>query len=60
MSVPRQSRGLFVRIWNNFVASLSVRPNAKGDLVGRDPYGNEYWEIAANPRSAIVLHNGIE
>jgi hypothetical protein len=37
-----------------------VPPPAKGDLVGRDPYGNEYWEIAANPRSAIVLHNGIE
>ena len=45
-----KSRGLLSAIWNNFRKSLSVASAEEGALVGRDPFGNTFYEIPADPR----------
>ncbi len=46
----RQPSGLIMRIFANIRKSLHVKPNEKGNLIGRDPFGNVYYEIPANPK----------
>ena len=45
-----KSRGLLSAIWNNFRKSLSVASAEEGAIVGRDPFGNTFYEIPADPR----------
>ena len=43
--------GPFARVFINFWASLKREVNVpKGELIGKDPHGNKYFEIPADPR----------
>ncbi|XP_054931542.1 NADH dehydrogenase [ubiquinone] 1 alpha subcomplex assembly factor 2 isoform X2 [Dermacentor andersoni] len=41
-------RGIIVRIWNNFLSSITTKQSPHRE-VGRDHFGNKYFEIAADP-----------
>ncbi|XP_049515294.1 uncharacterized protein LOC119434115 isoform X1 [Dermacentor silvarum] len=41
-------RGVIVRIWNNFLSSITTKQSPHRE-VGRDHFGNRYFEIAADP-----------
>uniref|UniRef100_A0A131XS76 NADH dehydrogenase [ubiquinone] 1 alpha subcomplex assembly factor 2 n=1 Tax=Hyalomma excavatum TaxID=257692 RepID=A0A131XS76_9ACAR len=41
-------RGLVVRIWRNFLSSITTKPSPHKE-VGCDHFGNKYFEIAADP-----------
>ncbi|XP_075527449.1 NADH dehydrogenase [ubiquinone] 1 alpha subcomplex assembly factor 2 isoform X2 [Dermacentor variabilis] len=41
-------RGVIVRIWNNFLSSITTKQSPHRE-VGRDHFGNKYFEIAADP-----------
>jgi len=64
MSSANKGRGLFVRIFLNFRDSFNVLKTgsaiggSKGTLVGQDPYGNKYFEIAADPRQVVFWWEG--
>jgi NADH dehydrogenase [ubiquinone] 1 alpha subcomplex assembly factor 2 len=46
--MAREGRGLFRAVWNNFVSSLKPR-QIQGNLIGKDHFGNEYFEIPPDP-----------
>ena len=47
--VGPRGRGLLATVWNNFRKSFS--PSAEeGPMVGRDPFGNTFYEVPADPR----------
>ncbi|KAL3245002.1 hypothetical protein MRX96_018398 [Rhipicephalus microplus] len=46
MSSP--GRGVIARIWRNFLASITTKQLPQRE-VGRDHFGNKYFEIAADP-----------
>ena len=53
MSQAPKGRGLLQAIWNNFRKSLSVANAEEGAaIVGRDPFGNTFYEVPADPRWA--------
>eukprot|EP00088_Acartia_fossae_P003616 TRINITY_DN11533_c0_g1_i2.p1 TRINITY_DN11533_c0_g1~~TRINITY_DN11533_c0_g1_i2.p1 ORF type:complete len:184 (+),score=37.50 TRINITY_DN11533_c0_g1_i2:45-596(+) len=50
MSGAPKSRGMFQYVFKNFWNSLKVGKRQKvGNLVGRDPFGNVYYELPAQP-----------
>jgi len=51
MAGPPKSRGMIQYVFKHFWNSLKVakRPN-QGTLVGSDPYGNQYFELPAQPQ----------
>ena len=51
MAKPQIRPGPFARVFINFWASIRREVNVpKGELIGKDPYGNKYFEIPADPR----------
>ncbi|KAL1437779.1 hypothetical protein MTO96_048628 [Rhipicephalus appendiculatus] len=46
MSSP--GRGVIVRMWRNFLSSITTKQGPQRE-VGRDHFGNKYFEIAADP-----------
>lgn len=46
--MAREGRGVIVQIWKNFVASITTK-RLPGKEVGRDHFGNKYFEIPADP-----------
>ncbi|CAG0921721.1 unnamed protein product [Notodromas monacha] len=51
----RPPRNIFKIFWNNFTKSIRPRQVYSGDSVGKDRFGNEYFEIPADPSSARRL-----
>ncbi|XP_073999949.1 NADH dehydrogenase [ubiquinone] 1 alpha subcomplex assembly factor 2 [Rhodnius prolixus] len=47
--MSRDGRGLIVSIFKDFVNSLKPR-QSKGNFVGKDNYGNQYFETPSNHR----------
>ena len=55
MSQAPKSRGLLRAIWTNFRKSLGVKQGEEGALIGRDPFGNRFYEIPADPRYVYFI-----
>ena len=52
MAKPPYRPGPYAKIFINFCDSISPRRMfpSKGDLIGKDPFGNKFYEIPADPR----------
>ena len=52
MSKPPYRPGAYARVLINFWDSISPKRMfpPKGELIGKDPFGNKYYEIPADPR----------
>ena len=51
MSGGPKSRGLVRFVLNNFMNSFKVlKRQQQGNLVGKDPFGNRYYELPAEPQ----------
>ncbi|KAJ9582042.1 hypothetical protein L9F63_003625 [Diploptera punctata] len=47
--MAKEGRSILAYIFRNFINSLRPR-RISGDLVGKDYYGNKYYEIPPNPK----------
>lgn len=47
-----KSRGMFQYVWKHFWNSIKIGSGREkvGNIVGRDPYGNMYYELPAQPQ----------
>ena len=45
-----KGRGLFSSIFKNIRQTLKSTKYQDGELVGKDPFGNKFYEVPANPR----------
>ena len=51
MAGPPKTRGMFKYVWDNFMKSLKVGQRQQvGNVMGKDPYGNTYYELPAQPQ----------
>ena len=51
MSGPAKSRGMIQYVFKNFWNSFKVgKRQTIGQLMGKDPYGNSYYELPAQPQ----------
>ena len=45
-----KGRGLFSSIFKNIRQTLKSTKYQDGELVDKDPFGNKFYEVPANPR----------
>ena len=51
MAGPPKSRGMLQYVFKHFWNSFKVgKRQAVGNLMGKDPYGNSYYELPAQPQ----------